>query len=429
MLKNFWLFLKFAFFIFLLIISLRYGEDISIKTFGISVSFHISVLVIALGIFWFIISAIQNFCHSIFLKFWKSSEEKGLENLQIAFSHMLLKDKSQKVEKYLEKSKKYLGNLPVISWLEGQFHLMKGEDHIAKGLFYSLFTQEKKTAFGALGLYNLAVKENSAKDALLSIDNLSKFVLSPSLCFTAITLALKNKDFEAAKKYINNLKNTKKFKIVRAILLSEEGFFKNDIDLLKKSFKIKPDFTENTLRYADALLQKAKIRKAKKILQESFELNPNSEIFKKYMSLEKREPLSKFLKYGESFANSAPNSWIGYFEIAEIAMSEKIYPVAFNNFYKSYQNAPYDFIAAKLLESAKLLNDPKPSEAQQILSRPLSSQCANFAWECDHCGSIEKHWISICKNCSRIGEYHYINLSEKNQKTANELTQLPDYSM
>ena len=431
MLKKFWLFSKFGLFIFLLILSLRYGEDVSVTAFGVSVNFHLSVLVLAVGIFGLVISAIKNFLNSIFSKFWKSPEEKGLENLQIAFSRMLLKDKSQKVEKYLEKSKKYLGNLPIISWLEGQFHLMKGEDHIAKGLFYSLFTQEKKTAFGAFGLYNLAVKENSPKDALLSIDSLSKFVPSPSLCFTAITLALKNKNFEAAKKYIDGLKNTKKFKIVRAILLSEEGFLKNDTDLLKKAFKIKPDFTENTLRYADALLQKEKIRKAKKILQESFELNPNLEIFKKYMSIEKREPLSKFLKYGEAFANLVSKSWVGYFGVAEIAMSEKIYPVAFSNFYKSYQNAPYDFIATKLLESAKLLNDPKPPEAIQILSQPLPSQCANFTWECDHCGTIEKQWISICKNCSRIGEYQYINLSEKNQKTeeSNELTQLSDYSI
>ena len=431
MLRKIILFIKFCCFIILFGLAVFYGDDVSIGMGKFSINLHASILVLLTGSVYFIWMALKNFCNSLIAVFCKSSQEKGLENLQTAFSKMLLKDKSFEVLTHLEKAKKYLGDIPIISWLKGQFHLMNGNDQKAKAIFYGLFEKEKHSAFGALGLYKLAVKEDSAEDALLAIESLSEFSASQSLCFTAITLALKSKNFGEAKKYIDGLRRSKKFETVEAILLSEEGMQKENVDLLKKAFKVCPDFEENNLRYVDALLKEEKIRKAKNVLRESFELSPSLNLFRKYVFVcEENETSSEKFKHAESLAESAPNSWVGYFGLGEMAFSEKMYSVAFNNFLKAYKNENYDFILKRLIEAAEAIEDPKSAEVINVLSTPLPGKPAKFAWKCEHCGAVEQNWIPVCGHCSRIGEYHYVNLAEiKNFGDKRNNLQLSDYSV
>ena len=431
MLRKAILFVKIFLFVVFLAIALYYNENISVGVGKTSITLHSSVFVLILGFVYLIFSAIGNFFRAISAWFQKSNQEEGLQDLQIAFSRMLLRDKSSDILKYLQKSRKYLGDLPIISWLEGQFYLMNEDEHQAKSKFYSLVVQEKSTSFGSLGLYKMAMEANASKDALNAIEDLAKFSDSPSLGYTAVSLALKNKEFDKAKKYLRNLKKTKKFEQVEAIVLSEEGFHTQDIDLLKKSFKLQPQFIENTLRYVDLLMKKEKFRKAKGVLEDTFAIAPHVKLFEKYVECcEEDRSSPKFLRTVEKFAELAPNSWVGWFCVGKLAMSEGFLPIAFENFYRAYRIKHYDFIAKELLDSAKMLSDPKPEEANSLLSKALASEYTNFAWRCEHCGFIEDSWHAICERCSWIGEYQYVNLAEEHQILSEKFSeQLPDYSI
>jgi hypothetical protein len=81
--------------------------------------------------------------------------------------------------------------------------------------------------------------------------------------------------------------------------------------------------------------------------------------------------------------------------------------LAFQNFLKAYDLKSYNFIADKLIESAKMLNEPKPQEAIDVLASTLRSQKVEFIWKCRHCGCQEKQWTALCRQCGRIAEYIY----------------------
>ena len=432
MLRKAIFFIKILLFVVFFAIALYYNENISIGVGKTSMTLHSSVFVLILGFIYLIFSTIGNFFRAIGAWFQKSNQEKGLQDLQIAFSRMLLKDKSSDILKYLQKSRKYLGDLPIISWLEGQFYLMNEDEHQAKSKFYSLVAQEKNTSFGSLGLYKMAMEANASKNALNAIEDLIKFSDSPSLGYTAVSLALKNQEFDKAKKYLRNLKKTKKFELAEAIVLSEEGFYSQDIDLLKKSFKLQPQLMENTLRYVDLLIKNEKFRKARGALEDAFETAPHIKLFEKYIECcEEDKSSPKFLRNAEKFAKSAADSWVGWFCVGKLAMSEGFFQIAFENFHRAYKIKHYDFITKELLDSAKMLNDPKPEEVEALLSKPLASEYANFAWRCEHCGFVEDSWHAICSRCSRIGEYQYVNLAERHQVFSEKLNseQLPNYSV
>lgn len=401
-------FLKFAVFFSIFCVAIYFGGGITINIANKTIDVHIAVIVLALIVLVYIYSGISTLLNRIFAFFrGKPSYEKGIDNLQLAFSGILLKDKSL-AEKCIKKAKRHLGNIPLISWIEGQLMLIRNEHHSAKSIFYELCAREKGTALGAYSLCKMAVSEKSEDDALNAINTILK--VSPNaleLIFQAIAISLKNKNFDEAKKHISSIKNTKKGRLVEAIIYSEEGIANKNIDLLKKAFKLAPELTETAIQYADILCANGEYKDARKILLKSFQHQPTLELYDKYISCGKLLDISDRLKLAEKIMEEAPDSWIVYFEFAKITMQNGMIQIAFRHFLKAYNKEKYDFIAEQLAAAAKMLDDPKPQAAIDVLSNPLLSKQVDFIWRCKECGNEEKQWIAICNHCNRIGEYFF----------------------
>ncbi len=407
--SNLFSFLKFTVFFSILCAAIYFGGSITINIANKTIDMHIAVIVLALIILVYMYNGASKLINRIFAFFrGKPSYEKGIDNLQLAFSGILLKDKSL-AEKNIKKAQKHLGNIPLISWIEGQLMLLKNEHHNAKSIFYELCTREKGTALGAYSLCKMAVVDKSENDALNAINTILK--VSPhalELIFQAIAISLKNKNFNEAKKHIRSIKNTKKGRFVEAIIYSEEGIANKNIDLLKKALKLAPELAETAIQYADILCVNGEYKDARKILLKSFQHQPTLELYDKYISCGELLDISDRLKLAEKIMEEAPDSWIVYFEFAKIAMQKGMMQIAFHHFLKAYNKEKYDFIAEKLVTSANLLDDPKPQAAIDILSNPLSTKHIDFIWRCKECGNEEKQWIAVCNHCNRIGEYFFM---------------------
>jgi uncharacterized membrane-anchored protein len=406
MLKTIVSFLKALLFWAVFLLALYYGEIISLKIGNNSVSVHVAVIVLTFGCLFYFCGAVKRILCRIFP--CKSKYEKGLESLQLAFSSVLLNDKS-KIEKALRKSEKYLGNIPIISWLRGQQSLIEGDEHRAKAIFYGLSEREKDTVLGAYSLYQLALKGRSDDDALAAINSaLKAFPDAQDLILQAIAIDVKSKRFSEAKRRLSSLKKSEKSRLVEAIVYSEEGTDQKDEDLLKKALKLAPELSDAAINCAELLIKNEEYRAARDMLKKSFRVFPNQKVFDKYIST--GEDLSNLdkIKLANKLIDVAPDSWIGYYGLAKLYIREEMTGSAFQNLLTAYEKEPFDFIGNELIKVAENLNDPKPSEAIDILSRPLKTKHVNFVWKCSHCGSEEPGWVSVCKYCNRIAEYKFV---------------------
>jgi uncharacterized membrane-anchored protein len=399
-------FLRLMLFAVLFFMAVYYGGNVSFGEAKNSVDVHIAVVVLAVGAFIYVFRKICLFFRricSVFLG--KPNHEKGLDNLQFAFSSMLLQDVSSAV-KFIAKAKKCLGDIPLISWLEGQASLANNDEHAAKSIFYALSAREKGTVFGAHSLWQIAKKSKSDSDALSAISAMLK--ASPNsqrLIRQAIAISVKSRNFSMARKQLSSLQKSEKNRIIEAIICFEEGFFTKNIGLIKKAFMLAPELTDNAIFYAECLMKDKEYRNARKVLLKTFKIFPTQDVFDRYVSCGEDTSDLDRIKLGKKLVNEASESWVGYFGLAKLLMEADMRQPAFQNLLMAYDREQYDFIASELRKVAGMLSDPKPTAAAEILLKPLKSKRVAFLWRCAECGAEEGRWTAICGCCNGIGDY------------------------
>jgi uncharacterized membrane-anchored protein len=208
-------------------------------------------------------------------------------------------------------------------------------------------------------------------------------------------------------KYIAAVKSTSKGKLVEAVIYAEEGFARSDEKLMQKAFNLAPELVKNAIHYADCLIKKNEYRSARKVLLKSFKHVQVYDLYEKYINCRENITDSDRIAFAEKVVAEVSDSWMAYFELANIAMRNDMMSLAFRNFLEAYNIKAYDFIVDKLIESAKMLSEPKPQEAVDVLAGTLKSQRVEFIWKCRHCGRQEKQWAVLCEQCGRIAECAY----------------------
>ncbi|GHU14146.1 hypothetical protein FACS189449_10420 [Alphaproteobacteria bacterium] len=404
--KNLFLLFKVLLFLLPLIVSLYFGGNVSVNVLGESISFHIMIAVLACEVLICACSAIGSVIRKIRDLFGgKVDYEKGINSLQLALSGILLKD-TDSAEINIKKAKKHLGDIPIIGWIEGQIYLINNDHHRAKSIFYSLCERERNTALGAYSLCKMASQEKSPADALNAINVILEiYPNSVDLAFQAISIALRNKDYNEARRHISTIKKTKKARLVEALIYSEEGMHRDNMALVSEACDLAAELTKNSVYYADYLIKDKKYKDARRVLLNAYEKNPTMELFCRYISCEHDVSNLDKIRFAEKAIDVSPALWIGYYGLGEIAMREDLDKIAFDNLLQAYEKKHYDFIAKKLVKAASSLQDPKPQAALDILSGTLETENVEFVWKCKNCGSENAKWFSICPHCDRIAEY------------------------
>jgi len=332
----------------------------------------------------------------------KPDVRKGLDYLQEAFSGMLVKDHNA-VWKSLNKAKKHLGEIPFISWLEGQLCLINGDSYKAKSLFFNLSSREKDTVLGAYSLAQLSLQDQTDKESIESIKAILKvYPNSQNFINQIICLSLKNGNVDDAFHYLRKLSDNNKDYIKAAIYFEKWKQSLDESDL-KAAYKLAPHIPDVAIKYADELLKQDEPKSAGKVLLNSFEKSPCIEIFDKYVAIDIDQ-----VKRGEKLLKLAPQSWIPFYGLAKICEKEGMLPMALDYISRAYELAHYSFIADELTRINSLHNN---GETLIDLSQ---SKNVKFFWRCTKCGEYSKKWRTICSRCMSVASYSYVEELEEN---------------
>ncbi len=335
----------------------------------------------------------------------KPDPKKGVGYLQEAFSGMLIKD-NKVVVKALEKAKRHLGDIPFVSWLEGQLCLMNGDIYRAKSLFFNLSAKEDKTVLGSYSLAQLSLQNKTDKESVDAIKAILKiYPDSQNFLDQIISLCVKTGNIEDAFRYLKKFSSDNKGDI-EAVIYFEKwkryGFEDEDISDLKRAYKLAPHISDIAIAYAEELAKREEQRSAKKVLLKSFIKVPMVEVFKKYLLLSDDE-----IKAGEKLMKGAPQSWIPYYYLSEMCYSQGMPAMALEYINKAYGLAHYDFIANELV---KINAEQGAEECEVELSkaRPMKAY-----WRCSRCGEHASKWHSVCSCCMSVASYSYVEEVEE----------------
>ncbi|MDR1334927.1 MAG: hypothetical protein LBJ19_01470 [Holosporaceae bacterium] len=400
-------------FVFLLSLSaaVYFGPQVTFSIQGKSVECHSALIVTLVASIYALNLILKLLCRKFVLLFssGRTKLEKGIDDLQLAFSAILLKDR-ELAEKRLTRAKKNLGPVPLISWLEGQLKIQYNDIHAARAIFYSLCEREKNTTLGAYSLYKLSLKDGSRSDAINAINAILQISPNSSeLLRKAIAISLQSSNFAEARKYLFHLsKFTKTISTISAVVNHEEGVYANNPILLQKAFDQDPGLTRNAILLANHLMADSEYSEARCVLSKSFLQSPHPEVFDKYVSCGKNLSPLESMNLAGKMIKRAPDSWISYYGLANLALEGKMFSLAFQNFLLAYRLESYDFIAEKLKETTALLKDLSESlTMQEILPTLLPQKHVDFVWKCKCCGNQEMEWMPVCDICDAIGEFYY----------------------
>lgn len=383
---------------FALLFSIFYCDSFIAFNFAENfIEIHIALFAVLFLIF---ISFILAF-FSIKNWFFKKKYEKGIKNLEKAFSYMLLKD-VQKMKSYISKSKKVLGDSSIVNWLEGQFHILNNDPNKAKALFYKMVTSEESALIGNYSLYKIYLKNGSEAEAIDSIDAILRIDNKSSVVIQAIYILLKNKRFDLTQKYLSAIRRLPNSDLIEAAIYFENGVHSGDIELIRKSYKLVPEFIKASIYYADYYIGKGEYKEARKILKKTFEKAPNQEIFQRFVFCDAVLDNLDKIKLAEKLISTNPDSWIGYYGLGKLLIKEKMYQAALNNFKIAYEKTDFDFILDGMLEAARY------AQNYEILSKTYRARHVEFLWKCKECSNIEADWEPVCDYCKNIATYEYV---------------------
>ncbi len=326
--------------------------------------------------------------------------KKGIEHLQIAFSGMLVKD-FHGVKKALKKSKRHLGNIPIISWLEGQFCLMSGNTYNAKSIFFKLSAEEKNTALGAYSLSQLAAENHSQRDALESVKTILKIHPDANAQIpNVIALCVKEGLFSDAFHYLKKTKSDVRDAIEGAIHY-EKWIKTRDSKEIQRAFEYLKNIPDVAIAYADELISQDEKKHAAKILKKSFKAFPSQIVFNKFLSLKDDQ-----ISAAKNLLESSSDSWIANFEFAKILEENELNLQALNYFIKAYSIKNYDVIANRIRSLTLKIEDCSDIDIPNLeFSAPMKSR-----WICKTCHQESSIWHAVCPSCVSIASFEFREL-------------------
>lgn len=404
------------------ILSLRYGGTLALDVAHTHFEIRAVAFVVGVGVAYFLLYVLKNYAANFFRRLFKirSRGEKGIENLQRALSEVLLKNEID-ATKSIRKAKKYLGEIPMVMWLEGQIDLLKGNESEARAIFNSLRFKEKNTVLGAFSLCKCAFKKNDDKDILSAIDSVLAISAAPGLSSRALAISILNKNFVKAESYLSQLKNSKKYPIFAAIFFAELGKFTQDAEQYAKAFKFCPQISPITIEYANLLKNEKEYRHARKILSKSFEICPTLDLFDAYTNCGDDLTPSDQLDFAQKLLKIAPNSWIVHYGIGNLAQQDDMPLMAFKHFSVAYSLCDYAHVFAAAKDIAEKFPDPKPEEAAKFLNKPNPGKSVCFCWRCSECNHETSLWQAVCPYCFFLGTYEFIAKEQRGTLSASAL--------
>lgn len=342
-----------------------------------------------------------------------------------AISAMITKDVN-KLETAVQQMTHLLKDAIVTKWFQAHLLSMRGDNHKATAMLYSISAAETNTLLGDTSLCSSLLKRGDNSAALDCIKSMVS-VCPNAITFIkkAIVLCLNQNKFEEIDFYLEKLKKAGvNISRLQAICMHARGtyFVEESEELFAKIYKMCPEFFANSVDYANLLIKSNRLAAAQKVLLACWEKFQHPHIFDMLMlTIDKNEEHSEKekIKLAEKLAHTNDFSWLGYYKFAELCQKIDMLGMALKNSLEAYSRKNYSIIVTQLVSIANAFEDPKPTCVSDILNTEMPSIEYNFCWNCNVCGNTQSKWVGVCNSCNSIDSFQWSDY--KSEKAVNFL--------
>ncbi|MEN8237458.1 MAG: heme biosynthesis HemY N-terminal domain-containing protein [Pseudomonadota bacterium] len=337
----------------------------------------------------------------------KRHREKGLISLVEAITAnaleqiSLTKEKAYKVQRFL--------NTPLQHHLLFEAALHEANMQRAEQQIIEMNNYPEMRELALYEQIRLCYAQNENAQAhthLLELERIepqSPYVLK-NLLGTSVFLSLFDKALEIVQKmYKNNLLTKEKWERYQAQLLYAQSQqhsqdMQERLGALKKVHQLDPGFFPAAIEMAKILKVQSKERQARKVLETTWETDPNPNLVPLYLSITAEEKNIAI----QRLAHLSPKHPESLLLLAQNAIEHQEWRKARTSLKALEETYGMTLQACHLMAQIELKEKSNLDQYQYWMDQALKTQDTS-AWICNNCCATSKTWKIFCQKCHNIG--------------------------
>ena len=373
-----------------------------IETSVLVAAFGIAVLVLAIILLWSIVRAVLRSPEQVSLFFRHRRAVRGY----LAISRGLIAIGAgdlRVARKSADEAARLSPGDPLALLLTAQSAQMAGDRGVAERAFREMTTRTDTKLLGLRGLYIEAQRRNDPDAARLVAEEAAK--VQPSVPWAGQALldyCCATADWAGALEALDHMKGVLEkpdYRRKRAVLLAARAQALEDIDrdtsraLVLESVKLAPDLVPAAALAGKRLSESGEPRKARKILEAAWTINPHPDIAESYANLRLGDSARERLARMQKLADKVPGQLEGALAVARAALDAREFATA------RAALAPY--VSAPTRRVATLMADIEETEhgdegrVREWMTRAMRAS-GDPVWTAD--GVVSERWLPVSPN-------------------------------
>jgi HemY protein len=292
---------------------------------------------------------------------------------------------------------------PLALLLTAQSAQMAGDSIAAERAFRDMSTRNDTKLLGLRGLYIEAQRRNDLNAARLAAEEAAR--TQPGVVWAGLALLDHHcaaKDWSGALDALDHMKSTlakPDYRRKRAVLLVARAQALEDIDrdtsraLVLESVKLAPDLVPAVALAGRRLAEAGDVRKARKILEAAWAINPHPDIAESYANVRLGDSARERLTRMQKLAEKVPGQLEGALAVARAALDARQFATA-RAALAPYLSAPTRRVATLMAEIEET-DQGDQGRVREWMSRAMRAS-GDPAWTAD--GAVAEHWLPVSPN-------------------------------
>jgi HemY protein len=292
---------------------------------------------------------------------------------------------------------------PLALLLTAQSAQMAGDSVTAERAFRDMSTRDDTKLLGLRGLYIEAQRRNDLNAARLAAEEAAK--TQPGVVWAGLALLeyrCAAKDWSGALDALDHMKSALQkpdYRRKRAVLLVARAQALEDIDrdtsraLVLESVKLAPDLVPAAALAGRRLSEAGDVRKARKILEAAWTINPHPDIAESYANVRLGDSARERLTRMQKLAEKVPGQLEGALAVARAALDAREFATA-RAALAPYVSAPTRRVAMLMAEIEEA-DQGDQGRVREWMARAMRAS-GDPAWTAD--GAVAEHWLPVSPN-------------------------------
>ena len=280
---------------------------------------------------------------------------------------------------------------------------MAGDSVTAERAFRDMSARDDTKLLGLRGLYIEAQRRNDLNAARLAAEEAAK--AQPGVVWAGLALLeyrCAAKDWSGALDALDHMKSALEkpdYRRKRAVLLVARAQALADIDrdtsraLVLESVKLAPDLVPAAALAGRRLSEAGDVRKARKILEAAWAINPHPDIAESYANVRLGDSARERLTRMQKLAEKVPGQLEGALAVARAALDAREFATA-RAALAPYVSAPTRRVATLMAEIEEA-DQGDQGRVREWMARAMRAS-GDPAWTAD--GAVAEHWLPVSPN-------------------------------